>query len=59
MFLDPFWTLFQSMGFFVVTEWFEEWPEATKELSNWIQEGKIKYRKNRKGKGFGESAPRH
>ena len=30
--------------FFVVTEWFEEWPEATKELSNWIQEGKIKYR---------------
>ena len=27
-----------------MTEWFEEWPEATKELSNWIQEGKIKYR---------------
>lgn len=30
--------------FFVVTEWFEEWPEATKELSSWIKEGKIKYR---------------
>jgi len=30
--------------FFVVTEWFEEWEEATKELSNWIKEGKIKYR---------------
>ena len=30
--------------FFVVTEWFEEWPQATKELSKWIQEGKIKYR---------------
>ena len=30
--------------FFVVTEWFEEWAEATRELSNWIKEGKIKYR---------------
>ena len=30
--------------FFVVTEWFEEWPQATKELSKWIQEGKIKYK---------------
>ena len=30
--------------FFVVTEWFDEWAEATKDLSNWIKEGKIKYR---------------
>ena len=30
--------------FFVVTEWFEEWAEATRELSSWIKEGKIKYR---------------
>ena len=30
--------------FFVVTEWFKEWREATNELSQWISEGKIKYR---------------
>jgi hypothetical protein len=29
--------------FFVVTEWFKEWREATNELSQWISEGKIKY----------------
>ncbi len=29
--------------FFVVTEWFKEWREATAELSQWISEGKIKY----------------
>ena len=29
--------------FFVVTEWFKEWREATEELSQWIAEGKIKY----------------
>ena len=29
--------------FFVVTEWFNEWREATEELSQWITEGKIKY----------------
>ena len=29
--------------FFVVTEWFKEWREATEELSKWISEGKIKY----------------
>jgi hypothetical protein len=29
--------------FFVVTEWFKEWREATNELSKWISEGKIKY----------------
>ena len=29
--------------FFVVTEWFKEWREATDELCNWIAEGKIKY----------------
>jgi len=29
--------------FFVVTEWFKEWREATNELSQWITEGKIKY----------------
>ena len=30
--------------FFVVTEWFNEWKDATEELSTWIEEGKIKYR---------------
>ena len=25
--------------FFVVTEWFKEWREATDELCNWIAEG--------------------
>ena len=30
--------------FFVVTEWFDKWKEATVELANWIKEGKIKYR---------------
>ena len=30
--------------FFVVTEWFDKWKEATFELANWIKEGKIKYR---------------
>ena len=30
--------------FFVVTEWFDDWANATKELSGWIKEGKIKYR---------------
>ena len=29
--------------FFVVTEWFKEWREATEELCQWIAEGKIKY----------------
>ena len=29
--------------FFVVTEWFKEWREATEELCLWISEGKIKY----------------
>ena len=29
--------------FFVVTEWFKEWREATEELSQWISESKIKY----------------
>ena len=29
--------------FFVVTEWFKEWREATEELSQWISEGRIKY----------------
>jgi hypothetical protein len=27
----------------VVTEWFKEWREANKEISQWISEGKIKY----------------
>ena len=30
--------------FFVVTEWFDKWKEATFELANWIKEGKINYR---------------
>ena len=29
--------------FFVVTEWFKEWREATEELCQWISEDKIKY----------------
>ena len=30
--------------FFVVTEWFDDWANATKELAGWIKEGKINYR---------------
>jgi len=30
--------------FFVVTEWFDDWANATKELAGWIREGKINYR---------------
>lgn len=32
--------------FFVVTDFFDEWPEATKQLIKWIKEGKIKYRES-------------
>lgn len=30
--------------FFVVTEFMEQWPQATKELAGWIKEGKLQYR---------------
>ncbi|MGJ8690600.1 MAG: NADP-dependent oxidoreductase [Gammaproteobacteria bacterium] len=41
--------------FFVVTEWFDRWPEATKQLGAWVKEGRIKYRES-VGEGI-ENAP--
>ena len=41
--------------FFVVTEWHERWAEATKQLGEWVKEGKIKYRES-VGEGI-ENAP--
>ncbi len=41
--------------FFVVTEWFERWPEATEKLGAWVKEGRIKYRESI-GEGL-ENAP--
>ncbi len=41
--------------FFVVTEWFERWIEATRQLGTWVREGKIKYRESI-GEGI-ENAP--
>ena len=32
--------------FFVVTEWHERWAEATKQLGEWVKDGKIKYRES-------------
>ncbi|MEX0617633.1 MAG: NADP-dependent oxidoreductase [Pseudohongiellaceae bacterium] len=32
--------------FFVVTEWRDRWMEATRQLGNWVSEGKIKYRES-------------
>ncbi len=32
--------------FFLVSEWFERWPEATKQLGQWVKEGRIKYRES-------------
>jgi NADPH-dependent curcumin reductase CurA len=32
--------------FFVVSEWDDRWLEATKQLGQWIKEGKIKYRES-------------
>jgi NADPH-dependent curcumin reductase CurA len=39
----------------VVTEWHAQWVEATKQLGEWIKEGKIKYRESI-GEGI-ENAP--
>ncbi len=41
--------------FFVVTEWADRWPEATRQLGAWVSEGKIKYRESI-GEGL-ENAP--
>ena len=40
---------------FVVTEWIEEFKEATKALGEWIQSGELKYRETI-GEGL-ENAP--
>ena len=32
--------------FFVVTEWRERWPEATRQLGEWVKEGRIKFRES-------------
>jgi NADPH-dependent curcumin reductase CurA len=32
--------------FFVVTEWQDQWPEATVQLGKWVKEGKLKYRES-------------
>jgi len=32
--------------FFVVTEWAERWPDATRQLGAWVSEGQIKYRES-------------
>lgn len=41
--------------FFVVTEWDDRWQEATKQLAEWVKEGKIKFRESQ-GEGL-ENAP--
>lgn len=41
--------------FFLVGEWIERWPEATKQLGQWVKEGRIKYRES-VGEGL-ENAP--
>lgn len=32
--------------FFVVTEWMSRWPEATRQLGQWLREGKLQYRES-------------
>lgn len=41
--------------FFVVTEWYDRWVQATRQLGSWVAEGKIKYRES-VGEGI-ENAP--
>lgn len=36
-------------------EWVERWPEATKQLGQWVKEGRVKYRES-VGEGL-ENAP--
>ncbi len=43
--------------FFLVTEWQERWLEATRQLGQWIGEGKLKYRES-VGEGL-ENAPEY
>ncbi|MYI01024.1 MAG: NADP-dependent oxidoreductase [Gammaproteobacteria bacterium] len=43
--------------FFLVTEWHERWLEATRQLGQWIGEGKLKYRES-VGEGL-ENAPEY
>lgn len=43
--------------FFLVTEWHERWLEATRQLGQWIREGKLKYRES-VGEGL-ENAPEY
>lgn len=43
--------------FFLVTEWHERWLEATRQLGQWISEGKLEYRESI-GEGL-EQAPQY
>ena len=43
--------------FFLVTEWHERWLEATRQLGQWISEGRLKYRES-VGDGL-ENAPEY
>ena len=43
--------------FFLVTEWHERWLEATRQLGQWIREGRLKYRES-VGEGL-ENAPEY
>lgn len=43
--------------FFLVTEWHERWLEATRQLGQWIGEGRLKYRES-VGEGL-ENAPEY
>ncbi len=43
--------------FFVVTEWMERWPDATRQLGEWVKDGKLRYRESI-GEGL-ERAPEY
>ncbi|MDP2139443.1 MAG: NADP-dependent oxidoreductase [Gammaproteobacteria bacterium] len=43
--------------FFVVTEWMERWPDATRQLGQWVKEGRLRYRESI-GEGL-ERAPEY
>jgi len=43
--------------FFVVTEWMERWPDATRQLGQWVKEGHLRYRESI-GEGL-ERAPEY
>lgn len=50
--LQPPWDVINSLGkriesrFFLVSEWLGEMPKARRELSTWVQEGKLTYRES-------------